>query len=130
MAEPTTTTAAALFIGSAAAVPMLTLFGMPLGLRADELLAGFAGALAAMVLLDSVPSTGDSLRELVRTTIRRVGVAVASAVLAGYCVPLIAALLGVPTAVELGLSFLLGGGAQRLFRAAIEGSAKRLEGKP
>ncbi|MGY8903203.1 MAG: hypothetical protein ACKVIH_01480 [Burkholderiales bacterium] len=38
--------------------------------------------------------------------------------------------LGVPTAVELGLSFLLGGGAQRLFRAAIEGSAKRLEGKP
>lgn len=129
MAEPTTTAASALFVASAAAVPMLTLFGMPLGLRADEMLAGFAGAIAAMVLLDTVPGGGDTLKALARTTFRRVGVAVASAVMAGYCAPLLGTLLALPPAVELGLSFILGGGAQRFFRGVIDNGVKKLEVK-
>ena len=126
MAEPITQ-AAAIFAASAAAVPVLTIAGIPLGLRADELLAGFSGAIAAMALLDSVPSTGDTARELLRTTFRRVGVAVASALTAGYCVPFVGSFLPVPGAAELGLSFIVGGGAQRILKALIERVAKKTE---
>ena len=130
MAEPTTTTAAAVavYAASAAAVPMLTLAGVPLGLRADELLAGFAGAVAAMALLDSVPATGDTARELVRTTLRRVMVAVASALTAGYTVPVMDALLNLPSAAELSVCFLTGGAAQRVLRGLLARAARAADG--
>lgn len=130
MPEPTTTSAAAVTLAtSAAALPVLTLFGMPLGLRPDELLAGFAGAIAAMSLLDSVPSTGDTIRELFRTSMRRVSVAVGSAVTAGYLVPLlaIASPVKIPVELELSLAFVCGAGAQRFLRLAVDRAAKKVE---
>lgn len=130
MADPTTATATATLIGSAVAIPMLTLFGIPLGLRADELLAGFAGAVAAMALLDSVPSSGDTARELLRTTLHRVSVSVASSVTAGYSVPLAVTVLTVPPAAELALCFVIGGGAQRILRALIDRVANKTTGAP
>lgn len=132
MAEPVTTTAASAattIAASAAAVPMLSAFGMPLGLRADELLAGFAGALAAIALLNSVPTIGDTLVALARTSIKRVGVALASAVTAGYLVPLAALIspMPVPPAFELSLCFVCGAGAQQILRAAIQRAASKVE---
>lgn len=131
MAEPMTTTAAgaATLAASAAAVPILSAFGVPLGLRVDELLAGFAGALAAIALLNSVPAIGDTLAALVRTSIKRVGVALASAVTAGYLVPLAALISPMPVhpALELSLCFVCGAGAQQILRAAIQRAASKVE---
>jgi len=118
MPEPTTTTAAAVTLAAAGAtVPALTAFGVPLGLRPDLLVAGFAGALVAIVLLDSVPSTGDTLRELLRTSARRMAVAIASSLVAGYLAPMLAA--AVPEPALLGSAFLAGVGAQQTLRRAI-----------
>ena len=100
------------------AVPTLAVFGVQLGLRADVLLAGFLGALVAIVLLNTVPSTGDTWRELVRTTARRAFVALASSATAGYLVP---SMLGhAAAATLLACSFVVGAGAQKILTMAIE----------
>ena len=117
MAEPTSVATATLIMAGAA-VPTLTAFGLPLGLRADILLAGFLGALAAIVLLNSVPSTGDTWRELLRTTARRAGVAIASAVTAGYLTP--AMLDHFALSTVLSCSFVVGASAQQALAVAIE----------
>jgi hypothetical protein len=128
MPEPTATASAAATVATgAAAVPVLTLFGVPLGLQPDQLLAGFAGAVAAMALLDSVPSSGDTLRELFRTSVKRIGVAVGSAVTAGYLVPLASLVANVPQALSLSLCFLVGAGAQRFLKVAVDRAASRVE---
>lgn len=118
MAEPTTTVAATV-LAQAAIVPVLTIAGVSLGLRADVLLAGFAGSVAAMALLNTVPSTGDTWRELRRTTWRRIWVAAASAAFAGYATPLLALINGVPDALLLSVSFVAGAGAQKLLTKMV-----------
>ena len=121
MTDPTSTTAAGLTLaGQAVAVPVLTLFGMKLGLRLDILLAGFGGAVAAMALLNTVPSTGDTWRELMRTSTKRVGVAVGSAVTAGYTAPLLGLINGVPEALLLSVAFVAGAGAMQILPWLIE----------
>jgi hypothetical protein len=124
MPEPTSTVG--LVVG-AVAVPMLTIFGVSLGLRTDELIAGFAGALAAIALLDSVPRADDTFGELWRSSVRRVGVALASAFTAGYLVPLVGLLAHVPAPLELSLAFVSGAGAQRFLKAIIERGARKVE---
>ena len=113
MPEPTTTTAAATMIAATASVPMLTAFGIPLGLRPDVLIAGFAGALAAIVLLDSVPTSGDTWTQLLRTTFRRMAVTLASSLTAGYITPLTLLVSNLPEALLLGVAFAIGAGAQK-----------------
>lgn len=127
MAEPALSTASATITlaAQAVAVPVLALFGIPLGLRADVLLAGFAGAVAAMALLNSVPGSGDTLHELLRTSLKRVGVALASSAMAGYAAPLVALMIAMPDAVVLGVGFVIGAGAQRILPALIERVAER-----
>ena len=72
MPEPTSTAAGiatvAVYAGATSAI---TAFGVPLGLRADLLIAGFAGSLVAIILLNTVPGTGDTWQQLARTTWRR-----------------------------------------------------------
>lgn len=123
MPEPTTTTAigATTLIGTAAAVPILTLFGVSTGLRPDMLMAALAGSIAAMVFLNTVPSTGDTLLELFRTSIKRVFVSIASSVVGGYATPLfMLALTSPPDPVVLGTAFVVGAGAQTLLPKLIE----------
>jgi len=124
MPEPTVSVGAATLVMVGAAVPALTAFGVPLGLRADILLAGFFGALAAIVLLNSVPTTGDTWPELLRTTSRRAGVAMASAVTAGYLTPGLLDTFALSTV--LACAFTVGAGAQKALALAIE----RMGGKP
>ena len=113
---------------SAVIIPPLTAFGVSLGLRPDELLAGFLGAIAAIALLNSVPTSGDTLIELARTSMRRVVVAVASAVTSAYLVPLAAIVFPtIPQGVELSMCFVLGAGAQRFLRAAVDKGANKAE---
>lgn len=121
MPEPTSTTTAAITTLTAAGVsiPVLTAFGVPLGLRADLLIAGFFGSLVAIILLNSVPGDIDSWRHLLRTTIRRMFVAVASSLTAGYLTPLALLLANMPDSLLLSAAFAVGGGAQRVLVFAI-----------
>lgn len=121
MPEPTSTTAAAVATYAAAgiSVPVITAFGVPLGLRADVLIAGFFGSLVAIILLNSVPSEGDTWQHLVRTTFKRIFVAVASSVTAGYLTPLALLLANLPDALLLSAAFGVGGGAQRVLLILI-----------
>ena len=119
MAEPTTSAAVATLAVGATATTALTAFGVPLGLRADLLIAGFSGSLVAIVLLNSVPSTGDTWQQLLRTALRRVMVAFASSLTAGYITPMSLALATVPEAPLLGGAFIVGAGAQHALVAAI-----------
>lgn len=116
MPEPTTTTAAAVATYAAAGltVPMITAFGVPLGLRADILIAGFFGSLVAIILLNSVPSEGDTWQHLLRTTFKRMFVAVASSVTAGYLTPLALLVANLPDPMFLCAAFGVGGFAQRV----------------
>lgn len=121
MPEPTSTTAvaAATYAAAGLSVPMLTAFGVPLGLRADVLIAGFFGSLVAIILLNSVPSEGDTWQQLVRTTFKRMFVAIASSVTAGYLTPLALLLANLPDALLLSAAFGVGGGAQRVLLILI-----------
>lgn len=123
MPEPTSTTAAAAVLHTvgtpAIAVPLITVMGVSLGLRADVLLAGFAGSVAAMSLLNTVPSTGDTWRELVATSLRRLMVAVASSGFAGYAAPLLALVNGVPEQLLLSVAFIAGAGAQSILQRIV-----------
>ena len=60
-----------------------------------------------MALLNTVPSTGDTWRELGKTSMRRVGVAVASSAFAGYATPILALINGIPDALLLSMAFVL-----------------------
>jgi len=119
MPEPTSTAIATLAV-PALVVPVVTVAGVSLGLRADVLLAGFCGAVAAMALLNTVPGSSDTLRELVRTTFHRMAVAAASAAFAGYATPLLSLINGVPDALLLSVAFLAGAGAMQLLPWLID----------
>lgn len=115
MPEPTSTTVAVATLAAASvSMPMLTLFGIPLGLRPDLLIAGFFGSLVAIILLNSVPGGDDTWPELIRTTLRRMFVAVASSLTAGYLTPLALLLASLPDPLLLSAAFGVGGGAQRV----------------
>lgn len=119
MPEPTATAATVTLAAATATVPSLIAFGVPLGLRPDFLIAGFAGSLVAIVLLNSVPSVGDTWRSLVRTTLRRMAVAMASSLTAGYLTPLAMLAANFPESLVLGGAFAVGGGAQQVLMFII-----------
>lgn len=120
MPEPIISPSAAVLAASPPAVAALTAFGINLGLRSDVLVAGFAGALAAIVLLGSVPSEGDTWRHLVKATGRRIGVALTSSLVAGYLTPLFLLMWALPDPLLLAVAFALGAGAQKILRGLIE----------
>lgn len=127
MPEPTSTTVAVATLTAAGiSMPMITLFGVPLGLRVDLMIAGFFGSLVAIILLNSVPGDADTWSKLVRTTLRRMFVAVASSLTAGYLTPLALLMANMPDALLLSAAFAVGGGAQRVLIGAIA----RLSGAP
>lgn len=119
MPEPTATATVTL-AAQALAVPALTVAGFSLGLRVDVLLAGCCGAVAAIGLLNSVPSTGDTRRELLRTSARRLGVMLGSAMMAGYTAPLLSFVNGVPDYLMNGVAFVIGAGAPKLLPWLID----------
>lgn len=124
MAEPTSTAAATL-AAATAALPVLTAFGVPLGLRADLLIAGFAGSLVAIILLNTCPAADDTWSALVRVTLRRMAVVLASAMTAGYLTPMVLLLANVPDSMLLGGTFGVGAGAQPILVFVVD----RLRGR-
>lgn len=127
MPEPTSTTIAAAHIAAGTvAIPMLTAFGIPLGLRADLLIAGFGGSLVAIALLNSVPSTGDTIRHLLYTTWRRMVVCMASSLTAGYLAPMFMLMTSIPESYIFGGSFMVGAGAQQLLNFTMREISARM----
>lgn len=121
MPEPTIPAATGITLATqAAAVPVLSVLGVSLGLRPDILVAGFAGAVVAMALLNSVPSTGDTWQQLLRDSLRRMMVALASSATAGYLTPLTVLVANVPDSLLLGIAFVLGAGAQQMLLAWLK----------
>ena len=115
MPEPTSSAAGVITVASAAvSTSALSAFGVPLGLRVDLLIAGFAGSLVAIILLNTVPGSGDTWRELMRTTFRRMWVALASSITAGYATPLALLAANVPESLLLSMAFIVGACAQRV----------------
>lgn len=115
MPEPTSTAAGiATLAATAVSTAAITAFGIPLGLRTDLLVAGLFGSLGAIIMLNTVPGSSDTWRELVRTTLRRMLVAMASSVTAGYLTPMFAvpSIVGEPW--QLGAAFVVGAFAQRM----------------
>lgn len=126
MPEPTSSAATATVVATSLVLPLVAtaptlapqiiIFGVSVGLRADVLLAGFFGALAALAFFDTVPSSGDTLKELVLTTWRRMWHMLASAVVAGYLTPLMMLLDGdrlkIPEVLMLSVAFVVGAGAR------------------
>ena len=76
-----------------------------------------------------MPPTGDSIKELLRTTARRIGVAVASAVTAGYLLPAVMHDSAALSTILAG-AFVVGAGAQKLLAVAIEKMSQRVEKLP
>ncbi len=120
MVEPTTTAGAVATLGGAAvSASAITAFGVPLGLHADVLLAGFFGSLVSIILLNTVPGGIDTWQQLVRTSVRRLAVAWASSITAGYLTPLALLVANVPQPGLLSMAFLVGAGAQRVLVALL-----------
>jgi len=118
MPEPTST-AAATIASAMVSVNAITLLGIPLGLRADMLVAGFAGSLVSIILLNTVPPYGDTWRDLLRTTLRRMFVSMASSLTAGYLTPIVMLMVALPDPLIMGAAFGVGAGAQKVLMATI-----------
>lgn len=130
MPEPTTAASAATLAAATGTVPMLIAFGVPLGLRPDVLIAGFAGSVSAMALLGSVPVTGDTWRNLVQTSVRRMCVALASSATAGYMTPMTLLVANVPEPLLLGSAFGIGAFAQHFMARYLKTMRSRRPGAP
>lgn len=120
MAEPSTTTAAVTIVAASASINVLTLFGVNVGLRPDVLIAGFCGSLVAIVLLNSVPSEGDTWMHMVETTVRRMFVTIASSLTAGYLTPTVLAMVQPSDSSLLSAAFVVGCGAQQALMSVIK----------
>lgn len=124
MPEPTTTLGAATLAATGTALPAIVAFGVPLGLRVDVLVAGFFGSLVAIILLNTVPSSGDTWLELLRTTLRRMFVTLASSLTAGYLTPIVVEVMHMSVPMVVFLAFVVGAAAQKVLAASI----RKMEG--
>ncbi|MGW8422872.1 hypothetical protein [Comamonas sp. HJ-2] len=128
MPEPTSTSVGlSTLVATGLSSTAVTAFGVPLGLHADVLCAGFSGALAAIILLNSVPGSTDSWRELVKTTTRRMAVVATSSLTAGYITPLMMLSASIPMEKKelvLASAFVVGCGAQKLLAMFMRKFAK------
>jgi len=124
MPEPTTTLGAATLAATGTALPAIVAFGVPLGLRVDVLVAGFFGSLVAIILLNTVPSSGDTWIELLRTTLRRMFVTLASSLTAGYLTPIVVEVMHMSVPMVVFLAFVVGAAAQKV----LAGFIRKMEG--
>jgi hypothetical protein len=118
MPEPAST-AAATIASAMVSTSAITLLGIPLGLDAAMLVAGFAGSLVSIILLNTVPPYGDTWRDLIRTTMRRMFVSMASSLTAGYLTPMVMLAVALPDPLVMGAAFGTGAGAQKLLMSTI-----------
>lgn len=116
MAEPTSTATATIAV-AAGTIPVLTILGIPLGVRPEILFAGFFGGLVGIALLNTVPAVSSGAWGALWTATRRMCVTLASSLTAGYIAPMLAGLVSFENL--LGISFVVGASAQHVMTLAI-----------
>lgn len=70
-------------------------------------------------MLNTVPGAADTWQELLRTSVRRLAVAWASSITAGYITPLALLIAEMPQGLLLSMAFMVGAGAQRVLVAVM-----------
>lgn len=120
MADPSSTTAAVTIAASTASINALTLLGVNVGLRPDLLIAGFCGSLVAIVLLNSVPASGDTWMQMIETTVRRMFVTISSSLTAGYLTPTVLSLVQPSDSSLLSAAFIVGCGSQQALMLVLK----------
>jgi hypothetical protein len=124
MAEPASA-AAATVTATTVTVPVLSLFGVSLGLHPGLLIAGAFGAFVGIVLLNTVPGDGKPWWYAV---LRRMLVMIASSVTAGYLTPVVLSIAVMSDSIQLGMAFVVGGSAQWTMLAVIKRVTRTVEG--
>lgn len=121
MGEPAS---AATITATTVSVPVLSMFGVSLGLHPGLLIAGAFGAFVGIVLLNTVPGEGLPWWYAV---LRRVLVMAASAVTAGYLTPMVMAWVTASEPMQFGMAFVIGGSAQMMMQAVIKRLTRSVE---
>lgn len=121
MAEPAS---AATITATTVSVPVLSLFGVSLGLHPGLLIAGAFGAFVGIVLLNTVPGDGKPWWYAV---LRRMLVMAASAVTAGYLTPVVMMWANLSEPMQFGAAFVIGGSAQLSMQAVIKRVTRTVE---
>lgn len=122
MTEPAS---AATITATTVSVPVLSLFGVSLGLHPGLLIAGAFGAFVGIVLLNTVPGEGMPWWYAV---LRRLLVMVASSVTAGYLTPVVMIWANVSEPMQFCIAFVIGGSAQLSMQAVIKRVTRTVEG--
>lgn len=123
MSEPATATTVA---ATTASVPVLSIFGMSLGLHPGYLVAGAFGAFVGIVLLNTVPA--DESKPWWQSVLRRMVVMVASSVTSGYITPMVMSMMSINESLQMGGAFVVGGSAQWTMQAVIKRLTRTVEG--
>lgn len=98
-----------------AGVPVLTAFGISLGLHPGILIAGVFGAFVSIVLLNAVPPEATAWR----TTLRRIAVLAASGITAGYMTPVVMHIIAMSDPFSFGVAFAIGASAEGTLLAVL-----------
>ena len=114
MAEPAS---AATITATTVSLPVLSVFGVSLGLDPGLLIAGAFGAFVGIVLLNTVPAEGTPWWYAV---LRRILVMAASAVTAGYITPVVMSWANFSEPLRFATAFIVGGSAQLMMQAVIK----------
>lgn len=122
MAEPAS---AVTMTATTVTVPVLSVFGVSLGLHPGLLIAGAFGAFVGIVLLNTVPAEGSPWWYAV---LRRILVMVASSVTAGYLTPVIMSWANLSEPLQFCTAFIVGGSAQLSMQAVIKRVTRTVEG--
>lgn len=121
MAEPAS---AATITATTVSVPMLSVFGVSLGLHPGLLIAGAFGAFVGIVLLNTVPGEGKPWWYAV---LRRMLVMAASSITAGYLAPVVMVWMNLSEPMQLCTAFIIGGSAQLSMQAVIKRVTRTVE---
>lgn len=121
MAEPAS---AATITATTVSVPVLSLFGVSLGLHPGLLIAGAFGAFVGIVLLNTVPGEGKAWWYAV---LRRMLVMAASSVTAGYLTPVVMMWANLSEPMQFCAAFIIGGSAQLSMQAVIKRVTRTVE---
>lgn len=121
MTEPAS---AATITATTVSVPVLSLFGVSLGLHPGLLIAGAFGAFVGIVLLNTVPGEG---RPWWYAVLRRMLVMAASSVTAGYLTPVVMSWANLSEPLQFCTAFIIGGSAQLSMQAVIKRVTRTVE---
>ena len=134
MAEPTSTAAVAFtLVAGGAAIPVLHILGVPLGVRPDILMWGLMGGLIALIHIQAPPPKAGILQAML-IGMSWIFALLSSALTSGFIAPAVAIMLNavapiIPPDITLSMTaFIIGATAQQTLASVTERLNKILKG--